>query len=244
VAERGAAGAEAEPILELDDVHTFIGQHHILQGVSLRIRPDAVTVLLGRNGAGKTTTMRTIVGLLHPSRGTIRYEGRPIHRLPPYEIVRLGVGYVPEGQGIFAGLTVDENLRVATLSEGSVSRERLEQIFALFPDIERFRRAPAGTLSGGQKQMLSIARAFVNPNRLLLIDEPSKGLAPIIVEHLVEALRTMKEHATVLLVEQNFAMARALGDWFYLIDDGRTVHSGPMEALVDDAALKKRYLGI
>ena len=244
VAERGAAGAEAEPILELDEVHTFIGQHHILQGVSLRIRPDAVTVLLGRNGAGKTTTMRTIVGLLHPSRGTVRFEGREIHRLPPYEIVRLGVGYVPEGQGIFAGLTVDENLRVATLSEGSVSRERLDQIFALFPDIERFRRAPAGTLSGGQKQMLSIARAFVNPNRLLLIDEPSKGLAPIIVEHLVEALRTMKEHATVLLVEQNFAMARALGDWFYLIDDGRTVHSGPMEALVDDAALKKRYLGI
>lgn len=242
VAERAAAGAE--PILELDEVHTFIGQHHILQGVSLRIRPDAVTVLLGRNGAGKTTTMRTIVGLLHPSRGTIRYEGRPIHRLPPYEIVRLGVGYVPEGHGIFAGLTVDENLRVATLSEGSVSRERLEQIFALFPDLERFRRAPAGTLSGGQKQMLSIARAFVNANRLLLIDEPSKGLAPIIVEHLVEALRTMKEHATVLLVEQNFAMARALGDWFYLIDDGRTVHSGPMEALVDDVALKKRYLGI
>lgn len=240
----GAAGAAAEPILDLDDVHTFIGQHHILQGVSLRIRPDAVTVLLGRNGAGKTTTMRTIVGLLHPSRGTVRFEGREIHRLPPYEIVRLGVGYVPEGQGIFAGLTVDENLRVATLSEGSVSRERLDQIFALFPDIERFRRAPAGTLSGGQKQMLSIARAFVNPNRLLLIDEPSKGLAPIIVEHLVEALRTMKEHATVLLVEQNFAMARALGDWFSLIDDGRTVHSGPMEALVDDAALKKRYLGI
>ena len=242
VAERAAAGAE--PILELDEVHTFIGQHHILQGVSLRIRPGAVTVLLGRNGAGKTTTMRTIVGLLHPSRGTVRFEGREIHRLPPYEIVRLGVGYVPEGQGIFAGLTVDENLRVATLSEGSVSRERLAQIFALFPDIERFRRAPAGTLSGGQKQMLSIARAFVNPNRLLLIDEPSKGLAPIIVERLVEALRTMKEHATVLLVEQNFAMARALGDWFYLIDDGRTVHSGPMEALVDDAALKKRYLGI
>ena len=234
----------AEPILELDEVHTFIGQHHILQGVSLRIRPDAVTVLLGRNGAGKTTTMRTIVGLLHPSRGTIRYEGRPIHRLPPYEIVRLGVGYVPEGQGIFAGLTVDENLRVAALSESAASRERLEQIFALFPDLERFRRAPAGALSGGQKQMLSIARAFVNPNRLLLIDEPSKGLAPIIVEHLVEALRAMKEHATLLLVEQNFAMARALGDWFYLIDDGRTVHSGPMEALVDDAALKKRYLGI
>ncbi|MBI3107295.1 MAG: ABC transporter ATP-binding protein [Candidatus Rokubacteria bacterium] len=234
----------AEPILALDDIHTFIGQHHILQGVSLRIRPDACTVLLGRNGAGKTTTLRTIVGLLHPSRGAIRYAGREIHRLPPYEIVRLGVGYVPEGQGIFAGLSVDENLRVATLSDGPQSRDRLEQIFALFPDLQRFRRAPAGTLSGGQKQMLSIARAFVNPNRLLLVDEPSKGLAPIIVEHLVEALRAVKEHATVLLVEQNFAMARALGDWFYLIDDGRTVHSGAMAALVEDAALKKKYLGI
>jgi branched-chain amino acid transport system ATP-binding protein len=234
----------AEPILALEDVHTFIGQHHILQGVSLRILPDAVTVLLGRNGAGKTTTMRTIVGLLHPARGAIRYEGREIHRLPPYEIVRLGVGYVPEGQGIFAGLTVEENLRVAALSEGEASRERLGQIFELFPDLQRFRRAPAGTLSGGQKQMLSIARAFVNPNRLLLIDEPSKGLAPIIVEHLVGALREMKRHATVLLVEQNFAMAQALGDRFYLIDDGRTVHEGPMADLVADAALKRRYLGI
>ncbi len=234
----------AEPILELRDIHTFIGQHHILQGVSLRIRPDACTVLLGRNGAGKTTTLRTIVGLLHPSRGAIRYAEREIHRLPPYEIVRLGVGYVPEGQGIFAGLTVDENLRVATWAERDAGRERLAQIFDLFPDLQRFRRAPAGTLSGGQKQMLSIARAFVNPNRLLLVDEPSKGLAPIIVERLVEALRAMKEHATVLLVEQNFAMARALGDWFTLIDDGRTVRSGPMAALVEDAELKKKYLGI
>ncbi len=244
MAEGALARGGDEPILELDDIHTFIGQHHILQGVSLRIRPDACTVLLGRNGAGKTTTLRTIVGLLHPSRGAIRYAGREIHRLPPYEIVRLGVGYVPEGQGIFAGLSVDENLRVATLADGPASRERIEQIFALFPDLQRFRKAPAGTLSGGQKQMLSIARAFVNPNQLLLVDEPSKGLAPIIVEHLVEALRAMKEHATVLLVEQNFAMARALGDWFYLIDDGRTVRSGPMAALVEDAALKKKYLGI
>ena len=234
----------AEPLLELEDVHTYIGQHHILQGVSMAIRRDTVTVLLGRNGAGKTTTMRTIIGLLRPAQGAIRFEGRPIHDRPPYEIVRLGVGFVPEGQGIFARLTVDENLRVARLGSEAESRERQGQLFALFPDLERFRHARAGTLSGGQKQMLSIARAFVNPNRLLLIDEPSKGLAPIIIEHLVEALRAMKRHATVLLVEQNFAMAQALAEDFYLIDGGRTVQRGPMASLVADAALKKKYLGI
>jgi branched-chain amino acid transport system ATP-binding protein len=231
-------------LLEVDDLHTYIGQHHILQGVSLRIRRDAVTVLLGRNGAGKTTTMRTIMGVLHPARGAVRFEGRPIHHLPPYEIARLGIGYVPEGQGIFGTLTVDENLRVAALAEDTQSGRRLERILDLFPDLDRFRHARAGTLSGGQKQMLSIARAFVNPNRLLLIDEPSKGLAPIIVEHLIDALRAMKQHATVLLVEQNFAMASALGDDFYLIDDGRTVQHGSMASLAADHELKKKYLGI
>lgn len=235
--------AEA-PVLELEDVHADIGQHQILQGVSLRIRRDAVTVLLGRNGAGKTTTMRTTVGLLHPRRGAIRFEGREIHRLPAHAVARLGIGYVPEGQGVFASLTVDENLRVATLGARAPAGERLRQIFALFPDLERFRHARAGTLSGGQKQMLSIARAFVNPNRLLLIDEPSKGLAPVIVDHLVEALRELKRHATVLLVEQNLAMAHALADDFSLIDDGRTVRSGPMAELVGDPALAKRYLGV
>ena len=233
-----------DAILEVEDLHTYIGQHHILQGVSLRIRPDAVTVLLGRNGAGKTTTMRTVMGVLHPRHGAVRFGGRDIHRLPPFEIARLGIGYVPEGQGVFATLTVEENLKVATLTESAETRERLRHILELFPDLDRFRRSRAGTLSGGQKQMLSIARAFINPTRLLLIDEPSKGLAPIIVEHLTEALRAMKRHATVVLVEQNFAMASALGDEFYLIDDGRTVHSGAMAELAADAALKKRYLGI
>ena len=234
----------AETLLQLDDVHTYIGQHHILQGVTLAARRDAVTVLLGRNGAGKTTTMRTIVGLLQPARGSIRLEGRPIHGLKPYEIARRGIGFVPEGQGIFATLTVDENLRLARLGDDAEAHARLARVLELFPDLERFRAARAGTLSGGQKQMLSIARALVNPNRLLLVDEPSKGLAPIVIEHLVEALRAMKAHATVLLVEQNFAMAQALADDFYLIDDGRTVHHGPMAALVADDALKKRYLGI
>ena len=233
-----------EHLLEVEDLHTDIGQHHILQGVSLSIRPDAVTVLLGRNGAGKTTTMRTIMGILHPRQGAVRFDGRPIHHLPPYEIARLGIGYVPEGQGIFATLTVDENLRVAMLADDAPSRARLARVIGLFPDLDRFRAARAGTLSGGQKQMLAIARAFINPTRLLLIDEPSKGLAPIIVEHLIEALAAMKRHATVLLVEQNFAMASRVGDDCYVMDDGRTVHHGSMAALAADHALKKTYLGV
>ena len=235
---------ERDAVLELVDVHTYIGQHHILQGVSLRARRDAVTVLLGRNGAGKTTTMRTIVGLLRASQGAVRHEGDPIGALKPHEVVRRGIGYVPEGQGIFATLTVDENLQLARLGDEADGRARLERIFALFPDLERFRAARAGTLSGGQKQMLSIARALMNRNRLLLIDEPSKGLAPIIVEHLIETLATMKRELTVVLVEQNFAMARALGDDYVILDGGRTVHAGRMADLAADEALKRRYLGI
>jgi branched-chain amino acid transport system ATP-binding protein len=231
-------------LLELEGVHTDIGQHHILQGVSLRVRPDAVTVLLGRNGAGKTTTMRTIMGVLRPRRGAVRFDGRPIHELPPHAIARLGIGYVPEGQGIFATLTVEENLRVAMLAETADSRERMRDVLALFPDLERFRQVRAGTLSGGQKQMLAIGRALVNPARLLLIDEPSKGLAPIVVEHLIGALQAMKRHATVVLVEQNFSMASRLGDECYVMDDGRTVHAGPMAALAADQTLKRKYLGI
>jgi branched-chain amino acid transport system ATP-binding protein len=234
----------AEACLEVADVHTWIGRHHILQGVSLRLRAGEVTALLGRNGAGKTTTLRTIVGLLHPARGTVRFEGRDIQRQPPFDVVRLGIGYVPEGQGILASLTVDENLRVAMRREDADHRARRDRMLALFPDLARFRHAPAGSLSGGQKQMLAIARAFVNPNRLLLIDEPSKGLAPIVVERLIGALQTVKQETTVLLVEQNFAMAAALADSFSLIDDGRTVHSGSMADLAGDAALKRKYLGI
>jgi len=208
------------------------------------VRPDVVTVLLGRNGAGKTTTLRTVMSLLRPRRGAVRFEGRPIHGLPPYAVARLGIGYVPEGQGIFATLTVDENLRVARIVDDAASGERLERVLALFPDLERFRGARAGTLSGGQKQMLSIARALVNPNRLLLIDEPSKGLAPIIVQHLAEALRAMKEGVTILLVEQNLGLAESVGDDFVLLDDGRTVQAGSMATLAGDPALKQRYLGV
>jgi branched-chain amino acid transport system ATP-binding protein len=231
-------------VLEVEDVHTDIGQHHILQGVSLRVGADSVSVLLGRNGAGKTTTMRTVMGVLPPRRGAVRFEGRAIHGRPPHAIARLGIGYVPEGQGIFATLTVEENLRVAMRAENAESRERMRRVLGLFPDLARFRGARAGTLSGGQKQMLAIGRALVNPIRLLLIDEPSKGLAPIVVEHLVTALEAMKRDTTVVLVEQNFAMASRLGDDCYVMDGGRTVYAGTMAALAADRVLKQKYLGV
>ena len=234
----------AEPLLTLEGVHTRIGQHHILQGVDLKIEPDRVTVLLGRNGAGKSTTLRTIMGLTPPASGRIMLSGQTIGTLRPYEIARLGVGFVPEDQAVIYSLTVEENFRLAMLEETDQAWARMETIFGLFPDLKRFWRAKAGVLSGGQKQMLAIARAFVNDHRLLLIDEPSKGLAPIVVDHLIDSLNHIKDQTTVILVEQNFYMASRIGSDYFILDDGRVVHQGRMEDLVEDEDLKQRYLGI
>jgi branched-chain amino acid transport system ATP-binding protein len=167
-----------------------------------------------------------------------------IQQKRPYQIARMGIGFVPEDMGIFANLTVEENMRVAMLSENEATAKRLERTLDMFPDLRNFWRAQAGILSGGQKQMLAIARAIVNDTALLLIDEPSKGLAPIIVEALIEAINQIKEHSVVVLVEQNFYMASSVGDHFYILDDGAVVHSGNMAELVDDEELKSRYLGI
>ncbi len=233
-----------EAILTVEDAHTFIGHHHILQGLSFEAAADAVTVLIGRNGAGKSTTLRTVMGLLPATRGTIIFKGQEIQGKKPYEIARLGLGFVPEDMGIFANLTVEENMRVAMLVEDEATAERLERTLDMFKDLKNFWRAQAGILSGGQKQMLAIARAIVNETALLLIDEPSKGLAPIIVDALIEAINQIKMHSVVVLVEQNFYMASSVGDHFYILDDGITVRSGPMAELVDDHELKRRYLGI
>ena len=231
-------------LLKLNNIETYIGQYHILQGVSLEVKKGEVTVLLGRNGAGKTTTLRTIMGLNPASKGSIVYKGEEIRSLPTYTIAKKGIGYVPEDQGIFAGLTVEENMKVAIQRENEETNKRLDYILNLFPDLKKFWKKPGGLLSGGQKQMLSIARAYVNDNQLLLIDEPSKGLAPIVVEKVMESILQMKDQTTIVLVEQNFMMASTIGDCFYIIDDGRTVSTGPMKQLKEDEEMKRKYLGI
>jgi branched-chain amino acid transport system ATP-binding protein len=231
-------------LMKLKNIETFIGQYHILQGVSLEVKKGEVTVLLGRNGAGKTTTLRTIMGLNPASKGSVVYKGDEIQALPTYTIAQKGIGYVPEDQGIFAGLTVEENMRVAIQKENEETNKRLDYILNLFPDLKKFWKKPGGLLSGGQKQMLSIARAYVNENELLLIDEPSKGLAPIVVEKVMESILQMKDQTTIVLVEQNFMMASTIGDCFYIIDDGRTVTYGSMQQLKEDEEMKRKYLGI
>jgi branched-chain amino acid transport system ATP-binding protein len=240
------------PLLQLLGVHTHIGAYHILHGVDLDVPAGQVTVLLGRNGAGKTTTLRTIMGLWRASRGSVTFGEHTLASaqgvLPTPDIARLGIAYVPENMGIFSDLTVRENLLLAARHARSIEdidMQRLDWLTRLFPALKKFWLYPAGKLSGGQKQMLAIARAMIEPRRLLLIDEPSKGLAPVIVGNLIEALRELKKtQTTVLLVEQNFAVARALGDWVAVMDDGRIVHRGPMQELAQDEARQQRLLGL
>ncbi|WP_096155900.1 MULTISPECIES: ABC transporter ATP-binding protein [Bacillus] len=231
-------------LLKVDQIQTYIQQYHILQGVSFEVKEGEVTVLLGRNGAGKTTTLRSIMGLNPVKEGTIQFKGNDIHRLSTHKIASLGIGYVPEDQGIFGSLTVEENMKVAMKNKDDGTLERLDWILNLFPDLKKFWKKNGGHLSGGQKQMLSIARAYVNDNSLLLIDEPSKGLAPIVVEKVMESIMQMKEKTTVVLVEQNFVMASTIGDHFYIIDDGVSKHEGKMTELKDNEELKRHYLGI
>lgn len=233
-----------ESILSLDCVHTYIAQHHILQGISLDIITGRPTVLLGRNGAGKSSTLRAIIGLNPITAGEILFEGRAIHGRPPYEIARMGIGFVAEDRAVFYNLTVEENMRLSMLEDNNQAFNRLETVFELFPDLKKLWRCHAGLLSGGQKQMLAIARAFVNDHRLLLIDEPSKGLAPIVVEQLGETLIQIKDKTTIILVEQNFYLASMVGTDYFILDDGRVVHQGLMENLSNDQEIKKKYLGI
>lgn len=230
-------------LLQVESIHTFIGQFHILEGVSLRVPRGSITALLGRNGAGKTTTLKSIIGLYAPREGRIVFDGQPINGRPAYDVAALGIGYVPEHRAVFRDLTVEENLKIAERRKGDLARHA-DLIFDLFPDLKRFIKLPGGQLSGGQQQMLAIARALVPDNQLLLIDEPSEGLAPVIIEAIVAALRKLSAHTTVLLVEQNFKMASDLADHYYILDDGQSVNSGRMTDLVNDAALISKYLGV
>ena len=239
-------------LLHLQGVHTHIGAYHILHGVDLEVRQGEVTMLLGRNGAGKTTTLRTIMGLWAASKGSLHFKGRQIGgpggQLATPDIAQLGVAYVPESMGIFSDLSVKENLLLAARAArtaDALDTQRLEWIFGLFPALKKFWLYPAGKLSGGQKQMLAVARAIVEPRELLLIDEPSKGLAPAIINNLIDAFNELRrQKTTILLVEQNFMMAKSLGDRVAVMDDGRVVHAGAMRELADSEALQQRLLGL
>ena len=234
----------AEPLLKLDGVFTNIGRYRILHGVDLVVRRGRVTTLLGRNGAGKTTTLRTIMGLWKARLGKIVFDGRPIAALDTPHIARLGVAYVPENMGIFGKLTVRENMLLATERRG-FDQQQLDRALESFPALKLKWELPAGSLSGGQKQMLAIGRAIIEQRRLLLIDEPTKGLSPAMVDQLVEALlRLKREHTTILLVEQNFRVAEAVGDDVAVMDEGRTIHTGDMAALGANHALQHRLLGL
>jgi len=231
-------------LLTLAGVHTHVGRYHILQGVDFGVAEGQTTMLLGRNGAGKTSTLRTIMGLWHASAGQISLGGQRIEKTATPDVARLGVGYVPESMAVFSDLSVKENLILAA-RDGPLDDARLDWIFGFFPALKRFWLSRAGSLSGGQKQMLSIARAIVEPRKLLLIDEPTKGLAPVIVAGLIECLAEIKRRgATILLVEQNFHAARELGDAVLVMDNGKIVHRGEMAALAADVALQERLLGL
>ena len=238
----------SDKLLSLEGVHTHIGAYHILHGVDLVVPRGELTLLLGRNGAGKTTTLRTIMGLWRASQGCITFGGEDITLLNTPAIAQKNIAYVPENMGIFSDLTVKENMLLAARSAhhaAQMEEARLQWIFKLFPPVEKFWKHPAGKLSGGQKQMLAVARAIVEPRDLLIIDEPSKGLAPAIIQNMIEAFQQLKASGvTILLVEQNIHFAQQLGDTVAVMDNGRVVHAGCMQALVEDSALQQSLLGL
>lgn len=231
-----------ENILEVQDIHTFIGQYHILQGVNVTVPKGSITALLGRNGAGKTTTLKSILGLTPPRQGKVTFEEREVQGMRSFEIASMGIGFVPEHRAIFRDLTVEENLKLAERQKGDYLRKK-EFIVNLFPDLQRLITLPGTSLSGGQQQMLAIARALVADNRLLLIDEPSEGLAPVIIEHMISAIRTLSKDSTVILVEQNFLVASQLAEYYVIIEEGRSAQAGKMKDLINDKATIHRYLG-
>ena len=231
-----------EYILDVQNIHTFIGQYHILQGVNLRVPKGSIVALLGRNGAGKTTTLKSILGLTPPREGKVIYEGKEVQGVRSFDIAAKGIGFVPEHRAIFRDLTVEENLKIAERGKGDYLRKR-DFIFDLFPDLKRLITLPGTSLSGGQQQMLAIARSFVADNHLLLIDEPSEGLAPVIIEHMMKAIQLLSKDSTIILVEQNFLVASQLAEYYVIIEEGRSVKEGSMKDLANDKAAIHRYLG-
>ena len=231
-----------DPILNVQDIHTFIGHYHILEGVNVNVQEGSITALLGRNGAGKTTTLKSIIGLAPPVRGKVIYQDQEIQDMHSFDIAALGIGFVPEHRAIFRDLSVEENLKIAEREKGDFERKE-DFIFSLFPDLKRLIHLGGANLSGGQQQMLAIARALVPDNQLLLIDEPSEGLAPVLIEKMMEAIRILSSESTVVLVEQNFLVASQLAEFYVIIEEGRSVKNGRMQDLIEDSETIHRYLG-
>ncbi len=238
-------------LLDVDDIHAYYEHSHILQGVSLQAQAGAVTALLGRNGVGKTTLIRSVIGFTPPRTGQVRFKDEPIERLPSHAIARRGVGLVPQGRRIFTSLTVEENLRIGALpnrpstSSGRQTRWSLETVYELFPRLRERRANYGGQLSGGEQQMVAIGRALMANPVLLLMDEPSEGLAPLIVRELEATMRRLKETGlAIVLVEQNLPLALAVADTAYVISKGRVVFHGDPQTIRTDDEVRTKYLGI
>jgi branched-chain amino acid transport system ATP-binding protein len=227
------------PLLSVRDLHVYLGESHVLQGISFDVAEGGVTALLGRNGVGKTTTLRALLGLVE-RRGTIELAGDKIEHVATHKIVQRGVGYVPEDRDVFSALTVDENLRLAERD----TEPRYDLVYELFPELRERGKQAAGTLSGGQQQMLAIGRALLNDNRVLLVDEPTKGLSPLLVTEVALVLERVSELATVLLVEQNLGVVQRVARDAVVLDTGRVVHIGPAKELLADKPMIHRMLGV
>ena len=235
-------------MLTLENVHTFYGKSHILHGVSLEVRPGEVVGLLGRNGVGKSTTLKTVMGLVRPSQGSITFEGKPIAGVPPYKLARVGIGFVPEDRRIFKLLTVLENLRTGLDRDGVTAERRqqlLDKVYASFPILAERRNQAGGTLSGGEQQMLAIARAMMLEPRIILLDEPTEGLMPRMVDQIRQIIEVLhKEGVAILLVEQNVPMTLAVSDRCYIMEKGVVRHHATAAALRADATVIHQYLGV
>jgi branched-chain amino acid transport system ATP-binding protein len=239
VATAAAAVVPSRTLLSVHDLHVYLGQSHVLQGVTFDVPEGGVTALLGRNGVGKTTTVRAILGLVG-RQGSVRLGDEELSALPTHRIVRRGFGYVPEDRDVFTGLSVEENLRLAERD----AEPRYDLVYELFPELKQRAAQRAGTLSGGQQQMVAIARALLNDNRVLLVDEPTKGLAPALVSEVARVLERLSELTTVLLVEQNLGVVRRIARDVIVLDQGRVVHAGDAQDLLGRPELVKRLLSV
>jgi branched-chain amino acid transport system ATP-binding protein len=236
----------ATPVLQLTDVHSYYGHIHALQGISLEVRPGEIVTLLGANGAGKTTTLKTIHGLIQARQGRIDFEGRDITTMPAHDHVKIGIGQAPEGRRIFSRMSVLENLQMGAYSRRDRSdlQRDYDRVFELFPRLQERRTQSAGTLSGGEQQMLAIGRALMTRPKLLMLDEPSMGLSPILVQEIFAIIKDINQQgATILLVEQNALMALGVANRGYVLQTGRIVQSGEAAALLEDPEVRKAYLG-